>query len=191
MNPPLTTRATVQGRLMQLYSVGWLAHFMGRSVFRVRHWERIGVLPRPLVSLPPETNTFQKVWPMRWYLAAEVIGYSQIFKTIRILPGVGIERTDFKRRVFEFRTALKKMLAKEIQRVPSELQNEKEVERRIKAARFKVPKELELLLKTTQRKNHETETEAQAAGRGTPEKGAIGGFRPFRQRNQGRSVRQG
>jgi hypothetical protein len=70
---PLKRKVIHEGRSFTLYSVGWLAILVNRHVQTVRNWEYKGYLPKPVF----ETDSTG----VRYYNAAELMGYAEIINT--------------------------------------------------------------------------------------------------------------
>jgi hypothetical protein len=70
---PLKKRTVFEDHSLTLYSIGWLGILVNRHTQTVRLWEYKGYLPRPIFA----TDEVQ----VRYYSAAELIGYAQIINT--------------------------------------------------------------------------------------------------------------
>ena len=65
--------AEIGGKRVTLYSIGVLAHAIGRSPITVRKWENGGLLPRPFVEVSDhECRRF------RWYTAEMIAAIRQV-----------------------------------------------------------------------------------------------------------------
>ena len=118
MSTPRNKRITYLGATLTVYSIGYFAHIVNRSSDSVRRWERTKVLPTPIFSLPEDKR--------RWYTAAELYGYAEIFRKSNIRPRVKIEDTPFKRMCNDFKLKLKYEMDRDIAQFPKELLREKE-----------------------------------------------------------------
>ena len=85
MQPP-TKKVKYKGVVLKLYGVGWLALLCSRSTCQVRTWERLGYLPRPLLSAKGDR---------RYYTVAELMGYSEIYKRSKVRRHVATTATRF------------------------------------------------------------------------------------------------
>lgn len=119
-----------KGVRLTVYSIGWLSLVTGRTNFTVRRWERVGLLPPPLINLNADTDPRSKRVnkTFRWYLAAEIIGFSENFKRAGFGLHLKAEDTSFKQDNYAFQTALKKVLLSNPKQMLPKLPNEKELE---------------------------------------------------------------
>ena len=69
---PTTKQVKLKGRKVTLYSSGVLRSFLDITNQTFVNWERGGVMPPPLLTLKGQTQ--------RWYLADEVMLYSEAHK---------------------------------------------------------------------------------------------------------------
>lgn len=100
---PSRKKVIIDGQLVELYSIGWLAVMVNRSTQSIRKWERSGKLPTPLVTLSGQED--------RWYLAVEISTYTEIFQQEKPNRIDGFKKTKFQERCALARVALKKALA--------------------------------------------------------------------------------
>lgn len=115
---------------LRLYTLGWIAYLSNRSVRSLHRWERNGILPPPLMPSPDGT---------RWYLAAEVKGYSALARAAAMHPGrpagTNLPRSMWlKANAQAFRSLLKEKLRRELHLIPDKLKDEDEIIRRLAAA---------------------------------------------------------
>jgi hypothetical protein len=94
-----------------LYSIGWLSFLVRRHVQTVRIWERDGILPKPVFDKQVDDM-------YRWYCAAELMGYAQIYQSLK-MPStlkdssqVAKSMVIFKRKAHSYYTALKNEINK-------------------------------------------------------------------------------
>lgn len=102
---------TYNGFTFAVYPISWLAFLMGRATITVRRWERTNMLPKPLFQLPNCTT--------RYYCAAEIQGYVEILKQSNIRRCVLISSTGFNRETHLFKERLRKVIDKELRRLPA------------------------------------------------------------------------
>lgn len=88
-------------RAITVYSIGWLALLVNRTVTQVRRWEKAKILPPPLLDAHDNR---------RWYTAGELHGYSRVFKASNVRTGMKIENTPFKIKAAQFRMNFRKVL---------------------------------------------------------------------------------
>lgn len=125
--PPNKTVSYKSFRL-RVYSVGWLAHLTERTSDTVRRWERLEVLPKPILVLGGKR---------RWYSAAELKGYAEIFKRSNVRRKIPIESTNFRTLSYLF----KKRLAAQVKIDPTVLGRTITGEETIKTAMSKAREE--------------------------------------------------
>lgn len=114
-----TKEILLNGRKMTIYSIGWLSILTNKCLANIRRWERMGILPKPIVKLPSENR--------RYYLAAELIGYTKVYQQANVRTGFALTSTNFKQKAREFRNQLQVALndPKKFNQLEEKLPNEK------------------------------------------------------------------
>lgn len=115
---------------LTVYSIGWLALLVSRHVGTLRVMEKEGVLPQPIFHEQMGND-------VRYYTAAELLGYSEILKSNRLPPGRSL-KGESKKGVLRskmrlFKTQLKQAMARGknvISTLPNEDRFEKAFENR-------------------------------------------------------------
>lgn len=102
---PPTRQVIFKGFKCKLYSVSWLARMLNRRVDTVRGWERQLVLPRPLLNF--EDHFY------RWYSAAEVLGYTQVYAGCPHCLNGRVDLYTFKKRAIDFHIKLRHIIEKD------------------------------------------------------------------------------
>ena len=136
---PRTKMIVFNGFKLKTYSVGWLALLTDRTTFSVRRWEADGYLPRPLIKAKGDNA--------RWYSAAELRGYAEVYRNANVRTNVRIDDTPFKRHAFIFRANLQAHLRTNPRILGNVLQGEeglRDVRKKVLLA--KLHKELEKLI---------------------------------------------
>lgn len=116
---PRRKKFEVNGVVFQCYGVTWLAATMNVHSAHVRLMERRGVLPPPLLNRTADN--------FRWYLPAEVLGYSKLYQKHAPMKNGGYIKSGFKEAVWKFRTKLRAMLKNDLGNVYTSLPFESDV----------------------------------------------------------------
>jgi hypothetical protein len=140
MNKKPKKEVLVNGVMMTVYSIGWLGLLTNKGIANIRRWERLKILPKPIVIIPGEDR--------RYYLAAELVGYSEIYKRSDVRAGFPIQKTPFKRQARAFKVQLQQVInnPKKLKALVTKIPNEAAYE---KGAR----RDRERNLKTTGARN--------------------------------------
>lgn len=87
---PPTKKVVFKGFKLKVYSIGWLALLTNRTSWTVRRWESLGMLPQPVLNFSQGAKRYS-----RWYTAAELLAYSEIFKKSNVKTKTPIQETTF------------------------------------------------------------------------------------------------
>jgi hypothetical protein len=69
---PIT--AAINGHSVELLTIGHLAHAVDRSTWTVKHWQRLGLLPRPPVILNPKVPSARRgLYPQLFVRSVAII----------------------------------------------------------------------------------------------------------------------
>lgn len=111
----------VGDRMMTVYSIGWLGILTNKGNANIRKWERTGVLPKPLLVIEGETR--------RFYLAAELLGYSALYAASGIRAGIPIKASKFHLKCQRFQRDLKRLLKESPEKLVEKLPQEEAIDR--------------------------------------------------------------
>ncbi len=129
MRIPDSHQIKYKGETFMVYAIGWFALVTGRDINTIRRWEWAGIIPTPLFDLE-FSNSRRNYGKFRWYLAAEIMGYSAIYKNANVRVKVPIESTNFKPKSFGFKRDLTKQLESNPKQIIKELPNMPELLRK-------------------------------------------------------------
>lgn len=120
---PRTTLVKVQGKVVTLYSIGFLATLCKKSTRTLRQYEAERVLPKPLITCPSG---------IRWYMADELTTYSKLILAYSPIAGGRTDlnpssREHLKRVLSGAAHSLKIRLNNYIHRIEAEFANAEEV----------------------------------------------------------------
>lgn len=115
---PRRKEVLINGTKYMLYSIGWLAHLIGKHVHTIRQYEKRQVLPPPILSTKSRA---------RFYLAEEISGYAAILKSVRLRPHVSIESTGLRDALYNYRNRLKAKMIANITAIQQTLKQEQGV----------------------------------------------------------------
>jgi len=118
-----TLRVKLHGKVVMLYSIGYLSAVSGKCKRALRTFESRLLLPRPLIKMPSN---------IRFYLADEVYQYGTIIKSCAPRQGQRsdlnpLERQEFKELLAQARDRVRAKMNKDIQLINAEMKNDKGV----------------------------------------------------------------
>jgi len=145
---PPKKRILFEGFNLTVYSIGWLALMTHRHVQTVRMWEYSGLMPLPIIPRDQIDGVY------RYYTAAEIIGYTQIFNQNQMRPGIpkkggtNPQRRKLHDLMHSFRSQLKaKFFQKDKAVFITNLPNEAKIEEALRTPRNRdIRKEAERIL---------------------------------------------
>lgn len=116
-------RVRIHGRIVNLYSIGYLATVSGKAKRTLRKYEEDRLLPRPLIRTPSN---------IRFYLAEEVYEYGTLLKTHMLTQGQRTDldpsaRSDLKERLAQAKDRIRARMQKDINLIHAELKGEDNV----------------------------------------------------------------
>lgn len=104
----LNSRVVMFGKAsVRVFSIGNLALAIGRSSATIRRWQRIGVIPPPLISLPSKE---------RYYIKEEIETYKRVMQTFGLRTGSDIEASGFPKQIHAEIQALRRKLSAAIEK---------------------------------------------------------------------------
>lgn len=114
---------------VRIYSIGWLSLIAKLTPSNCKRWEKLGILPKPLMQLTGK-------W--RYYLADEILGYSNALSRARISSGQS--RKEFDRGTFSRLSRITRAAVRlKAEKSPEELLTKLPQENAIREALKKAP----------------------------------------------------
>lgn len=122
-NLPRTTKVKISGKVVTLYSLGYLAATTGKSNRMLRVYERDRILPRPLITAPSG---------IRWYLADEIKEFGLLFKSYAPRQGARADlnptdRNSFKEKLAQCRIKIRNKMNSDINLIQTAMQDAPQV----------------------------------------------------------------
>lgn len=104
----LNSRVIAFGKVqVRVFSIGHLAMALGRSTATIRRWQRRGIIPPPICSMPTQE---------RYYLQEEVEVYRRVSRAHDLRTGASIESSGFIRAIHAEVGSLKKRIVAAIEK---------------------------------------------------------------------------
>lgn len=120
---PRTSRVKIQGKIVTLYSLGFMSHVTKRSARMLRVYEKDKIFPHPIIKSPSG---------IRWYLADELKAYGKVFAAYGPTQGKRSDldptlRHNLKEHLLRAKHSIARLMSTDILKINAELANAPEV----------------------------------------------------------------
>lgn len=85
-----------------LYPLCWFCYAMRRSQWTIRLWEKKGILPTPLLTMPSDSR--------RLYTSVEILGYAHLFRENKFDTNTPVIKTRFPHLAQDFKLTLTRLI---------------------------------------------------------------------------------